>query len=135
MTAGKKHLKLIKRFYGTHIEEMSTVSNILFHTPTSNTPYKIERGRYVCFIEDRAFLIDLDRENWPLCIEEDAGCYVTYKDRGQFLRGLLFLNYAFTSVSYIHKLNDIQKYDYYGLLRTRYMDLENTTTGLYLIKN
>lgn len=135
MTVGRKHLKLIKRFYGAYIEEINTVSTIFFHTPTSDSPYEIDRGRYICFIEDRAFLIDLDKDNWLLCIEKNAGCYVNYKNRNHFMRGLQFLNYAFTSVSYIHTLNDIQKYDYYGLLRTRYMDLEKTTTGLYLIKN
>jgi len=135
MTAGRKHLKLIKRFYGTHIEGGSQPSSIMFHTPTSPTPFTIVRGRYVCFIDGSAYLIDLDRDEWEFAVEKNGAAYVNYKDKGTFIEGLLIINYAFTSVSYINRLNDLQKFDYYGLLRTKYINLEETTTGLYLIKN
>lgn len=135
MTAGRKHLKLIKRFYGIHVEDGAEPSAIMFHTPTSETEFTLERGRYVCFDKDNAYLINLDREDWELALELKGSGYINYRDKNMFMEGLIILNFAYTSVSYITKLNHIQRFDYFGLLRTRYMELEKKTVGLYLIKN
>jgi len=135
MTTGKKHLKLIKRFYGTYVDKNVYPSFIMFHTPTSSKDFTLEKGRYICFIDDAAYLINLDRPDWRLSVNLKGIAYINYKNKDVFMEGLYILNFVDTSVSYITKLNDIQKFDFYGLLRVKYMKLESRSTGLYLIKN
>jgi len=135
MTTGKKHLKLIKRFYGVYVEPGACPQTLTFHSPTTKKDFVIEEGRYICFIEDSAYLITLEHPDWKKAVQINEATYVVYKNTSRFLEGLIFLNYIECPISYINKLNDLQKYDYYGLLRDRYIDLEKNTIGLYLIKN
>ena len=148
MKTGSKHLKLIKRFYKAEVGGLARPNIIKFYLPTSDKSFNLEKAKYICFIKDSAYIIDFIKAPNPFyCIDTGGALKKNLNSSSMSIvidfdyqqpcfidPTLLILNFSYISESYINKLNDVEKFDYFGLLRKKYMDLESRTTGLYLIK-